>query len=681
VPAVPTSRIPTTELGRVASWSAFGSARVASDGMPWDPDEDVPDLQWPLSIATYNRMRRDGQVAAMLWAVTLPLRRPIWHVDPRGAREEVAVGLAEDLGLPLPGAPARPPARNRGRFSWPDHLRLALLSATFGHMAFEQVYEVRGDLAHLRKLAPRFPSTISHIDVAPDGGLVALRQVARDGRGEVTIPVERLVWYVLDREGANWQGTSLLRPCYKDWLLADRLVRVRAMTAERNGMGVPIAEAAEHDTQADVDALSELAQGYRSGEFSGGAVRHGQTIRFRGVEGTLPDVTEAVQDHRDQIAKRFMAQFLQLGTGGNAGNRALGEADMGFFARALDALAAQLSDTATAHIAEDWVDINYGPDEPAPAIVARAIDAETDIDPSSLVALIRAGAIDPDDEVQAWVRARYRVPAKAPAEVVAADTMSAEEMGRRVESAGSLIRSGFEPAAVVDAVGLAPLAHTGLLPVTIQSGSSPRPVAARRAIVEAATASTWQGRIRKALAAMVDAPAVATAAAGDGTATAAVDAGFAADPDALGAVLADLWAESYGDEPKVSATVRASLDDLLAGAKAAAAAIVKSLRSKLIALVAAGRKDGLSEAQMRKAVKDEANDATRAEVVQETEARRAAVRGQLDRLAAAGVTRTRWVKTTTEEVDACSARDGIDADWRDDPPPLHPRCKCVLEPA
>ncbi|TDB78748.1 hypothetical protein E1091_19625, partial [Micromonospora fluostatini] len=97
--------------------------------------------------------------------------------------------------------------------------------------------------ARLRKLAERMPRTIERIEAAPDGGLVSVLQYSsRTGGRAQPIPVSRLVAYVLDREGGNWLGRSVLRSCYKNWLIKDRLLRVQAQTIERNGMGVPLYE-------------------------------------------------------------------------------------------------------------------------------------------------------------------------------------------------------------------------------------------------------------------------------------------------------------------------------------------------------------------------------------------------------------------------------------------------------
>lgn len=46
-------------------------------------------------------------------------------------------------------------------------------------------------------------------------------------------------------------------------------------------------------------------------------------------------------------------------------------------------------------------------------------------------------------------------------------------MKDRVNSAAQLIRSGFEPEAALESVGLDPIKHLGLLPVTVRSDGEP----------------------------------------------------------------------------------------------------------------------------------------------------------------------------------------------------------------
>lgn len=64
-------------------WSAFS-----------DVTEPVPELAWPNSITTYSAMRTDAQIASLLLAFTLPIRRYGWYVAVNGARDEVLTAKA-----------------------------------------------------------------------------------------------------------------------------------------------------------------------------------------------------------------------------------------------------------------------------------------------------------------------------------------------------------------------------------------------------------------------------------------------------------------------------------------------------------------------------------------------------------------------------------------------------------
>jgi hypothetical protein len=138
------------------------------------------------------------------------------------------------------------------------------------------------------------------------------------------IPVNRLVAYVNDQEAGNWFGISYLRLLFKHWVRKDRLLRVDAINAERNGAGVPLAYAPPNASKDQMTALANLARSYRAGESAGGALPNGAELRFRGVEGTLPDVLASVRYDDEQMAARFMAQFSKLGTS-QTGSYALGQ--------------------------------------------------------------------------------------------------------------------------------------------------------------------------------------------------------------------------------------------------------------------------------------------------------------------------------------------------------------------
>jgi hypothetical protein len=411
------SGAPVTEIGLV----------VANATMWWPQDhEETVELRWPDSVTMYDRMRRqDSTVRSSLQAVKLPIQRTTWRIDPNGARPLVVEACADELGLPIVGGAPRPVLRTRDRFSWADHLRLALLKLDFGHSFFEQTYRIDASgFAHIRKLGWRPPRTISRVVVARDGGLEAIWQY---GVGEA-IPVSQLVAYVNEREGGNWLGQSLIRPAYKPWMLKDRALRVQAQTLDRNGLGIPVYEAgAEPDyeglqpedrqkaVQAEMDGGAKLAQAYRSGDNSGAAIRNGSKLTLMGVTGTLPDSDKPIRYYDEQISAAVLANFLSLGGDNATGSYALGKTFAEFFVQSLQTLALDIADVATMHIVEDFVDLNFGTDEPAPRIVFDEIGAQQLATAQAIKMLIDCGALRADDPLETFLRERYTLPAADPA--------------------------------------------------------------------------------------------------------------------------------------------------------------------------------------------------------------------------------------------------------------------------
>ena len=411
----------TREMGyqvdSLAAWDALATTST----------ETNPDLLWPRSVGVFDKMRReDSQVSSVLRAVTLPVRSASWTIDAAGARPEVLALVAGDLGLNVRGATPIARPRTKGRFSWSEHLRLALLELVYGHSFFEQVYDTnRGDdLAHLAKLAWRPPRTIAQINVASDGGLLSIEQWSTT-KGTVKIPVSRLVAYINDREGGDWIGQSLLRSAYKNWLLKDRMLRAQALTVERNGLGVPVytgASAPDKATTDDAIAWSqrerddglEVAKSFRAGESAGASIPAGAKLELMGVSGTLPDTDGPIRYHDEQIARSVLAHFLNLGT--ETGSWALGSTFADFFTQSLNAVATQITDVIQQHVIEDLVDLNWGTAEPAPRLVYEPIGKEHPATADAIKTLVDAGVLTVDATLEAHMRELYGLPPLAQAE-------------------------------------------------------------------------------------------------------------------------------------------------------------------------------------------------------------------------------------------------------------------------
>lgn len=396
---------PTRDIGSIDLRDIIGAQWV-------DTNELVPDLQWPLSIQMYARMRHDPKLTAILKAYSLPIQRATWAVDPAGCRDEVVSMVADDLGLPILGVDAEPgPARRRG-VNWSEHIRLALLSLVFGHMPFERRYEIRDGRARLVNLGERMPWTVMEIDLNRDGTLASITQ---DLTGAKPIPAGRLLWYAREREGATWTGRSLLRPAYGPWLLKHELWRVNATSIRRFGMGIPSVEAPAGATPAQVAEAQRLASAMRAGDTAGVGLPHGFVQRLTGMTGSAPDAMAMIQYLDQQMSTFALAGFLDLGQT-ETGSRALGESFVDLFMLSLQGVADELAAVATsgqpgmAGAVTDIVDLNWGEDEPAPNIRCTDVGDRHDLSAEAINGLIDSGAITADPDLEAYLRKAHRLP-------------------------------------------------------------------------------------------------------------------------------------------------------------------------------------------------------------------------------------------------------------------------------
>jgi hypothetical protein len=398
---------PTDEIGSPSLWttSVPGWSTFVTDYL-----EKSPALQWPQSIQTYSDMRHDAQIQGLYLGTSLPLRRYHWLLDPNGCDPKMVLELAKDLSLNVKHLEPLPQGRYRKRFQFAKHLQDALVALLMGHYAFEQVGEIGDDdLWHLTKLAPRPPETISEISIDAHGELMGFKQVFTTQM----IPADRTTWYAWMMEGANWTGRSMCRACYRNWLRKDRLLRVDAQKQERNGIGIPIAEAPPGMGGASLLRLDMLMRKLRAGDTSGGAVPNGTNVKLVGTTGSLPDTIASIRMDNEEMARAWLAMFMQLGQT-ETGSRALGSEFIDFFSDAIDEMANWLCATFTASVIENWWDWNVDPEADATPQLVYTRNPDSAFTGREFAWLVERGAITMDPELENAIRERYGLPARTP---------------------------------------------------------------------------------------------------------------------------------------------------------------------------------------------------------------------------------------------------------------------------
>ena len=376
-----------------------GSGTFLIGGIISDQDYKT-ELTGTSGLDIFDQMRKgDATVRVSLLAITLPILSANWFIeaasdDPKDV--EIADFVKESLfeGMTI---------------TWQDFLRQALLYLPYGRMIFEIVYKMRADnLIGWQKLAPRLPHTITYWETKDhkDG----IQQLLPNGK-EASIPIEKLIIFVNEKEGDNWEGVSILRSAHKHWFYKEKFYKIEAIGFERQALGIPFVKKPKGAKKsADEAKAREILKNIRANEESYIEQEDGWEFGFMDMKGgTTKNPERSILHHDRQIVKNVMAQFLELGAT-SAGSRSLSEDHSDLFLLSLKAIANQVSDVMNKFAIKKLVDLNFNV-EKYPKLKATNID-HIDVDKLSVAMqrLVQTGVIMPDAETEKYIRELMNLP-------------------------------------------------------------------------------------------------------------------------------------------------------------------------------------------------------------------------------------------------------------------------------
>jgi hypothetical protein len=363
----------------------------------WTREERVSELRDKLGIRKYYDMKRaDGTVRGALRLMKTPVMSARWFVEPASdsaldinIAKFVEENLFEKLNVP-----------------WHRVLEDALLMCEYGYMPLEKVFGLDSDgRIVLTKLAPRHPLDIQEWEYDLNGGPNGILMDATEANGfqPVHIPIAKLVVFVLEQEAGDLRGISILRSAYKHYFYKDTLYKIDAIQKERHGIGVPIIKLPMGFSPADRALADDLGRNLRTNERAHITVPENWTVEFAKLEGQPVDCLPSIQHHNDQIMLNIIAPFYR---DPNAKEDA-----MNMFYKGTRYIAATIADTFNRYVIKQLVDFNYSRGK-YPILRARRIGENEDLRTWSFAFrnLVGAGAIQPDDELEKFLRVELDLP-------------------------------------------------------------------------------------------------------------------------------------------------------------------------------------------------------------------------------------------------------------------------------
>lgn len=363
----------------------------------WTRQERVPELMDRRGLRTYYDMKRsDGTVRGALRLLKTPVLAARWFVEPasdsaidKNIAEFVEKNLFEELGVP-----------------WSRIIEDALSMCEYGYFPFELVFTIASNRVKLKKLAPRHPMDVQEwlwdANGGPDGLLMEPSEV-NGFEFPIFIPMSKLVVFVLEQEGGDLRGTSILRSAYKHYYYKDTLYKIDAIQKERHGIGVPIIKLPPGFSESDKRLAEDLGRNLRTNERAHIVVPSNWEIMFAKLEGQPVDCLKTIEHHDMKIKSNILAPFM------DEANVQPDSLDIYF--KSTRYIASTICDTFNHFVIPKLVDFNFARGG-YPKLRVRRIGEWEDIRTMSFAFrnFVGAGAIRPDDKLEKFLRGELDLP-------------------------------------------------------------------------------------------------------------------------------------------------------------------------------------------------------------------------------------------------------------------------------
>jgi hypothetical protein len=381
-------------------------------------EEYLPLLHGTRRAGIFDQMRRsDGQLTMCLAAVKNPIKSAVWEIEPG----------AEDGQQPTPEAIADADLVRHILFKdmdrpWKKVLGEILTFPEFGHSVFEVIHKVvldhpkYGSYNGIEALSFRSQRTIERWNLEiPSGKLKSITQIANgDLYAYVDIEAPFLLVFSLNQEGSNYEGISMLRPCYGSFMRKDEYLKLNAIGIEKGAVGTPMAEVPEgKENSEQFDNLVKVLEQYMSHEQ--GYITFPKdwkiTIDHNAYDPTK--VEESVDREDRRMAKAFLCNFLELGMSGGGGAFALSNDLSDFMLSGLELLAEEIEGPINQDLIPALIKMNRGPREFYPRLKHSGISDKAGKELADMLkTLADSKWLTPEDGDENHLRRRIGLPTR-----------------------------------------------------------------------------------------------------------------------------------------------------------------------------------------------------------------------------------------------------------------------------
>ena len=397
-------------------------------------NSDLVGSQW---VVQCQEMLRTDPIVATSWRlIKQTLLSASWEWVSADETDPTANRLADyaNCNWGLAGYPGEM------EVSWEEQLVYLTDYVPYGYRYAEEIYHhgMRDGRpqVYLSRYADRVPAAHDRWLSRDGQTLDGVMQLQRGSAAPpCPIPASKLLLLTHSREGANFEGTGLLRPAYWYWRAKQDISNQLTIGISRWAVPTPIVQVdrgmaetagySQEQIEALVDEAEAQAMAYVSAE-SSYLVEPSSVVKFAsygsGGELNVGGVEQAISLCDHQITSSMMTQMINLGVT-DTGARSVGEIHQNLFRRScinlLDTVASAVNgvDRAGGGTIGRLIKFNFGEIDSRlyPKLTHTGLDSDQLAESlPNLPALVTAQLLTPDDELESAVRQRIGVSSDMP---------------------------------------------------------------------------------------------------------------------------------------------------------------------------------------------------------------------------------------------------------------------------
>lgn len=442
-------------------------------------DEDhIKGITGPDGMEKLDKMRRsDSEIQMILSAVKNPLSKAICEIRPGVDKDDERFDEAERVAdlcrFIMFEDMSRP-----WKCVWDEILTFI----DFGFSPFWEINKVENHrdfgkyigIDDLRYISQKSINTWNLDPVT--GRLISVEQVVDGDLASVTeLPAQFLHIFTRQLEGSNYEGISILRAAYGNWLRKNTYLKLEAIGLERSALGFPTCTVPTGIAdQAELDRMKSVLQKIAVHEASFAMIPAGWAFDLKQMPFSSQAIKDAIEKENVGMIHAVAANFLALGQNGGGGSYSLGSDLSDFFFNGIEYLAKIPEQVMQAGPLRRLTRMNFGPDAIVPKFCVSGIKDDTGKELAEVIQILKnAGAFGYwSDSDSKYIRKRFQMPEMEdaesqdtdPGEVDDEEGGNEDEIEAKLSSKVSTVKLSAKPRTLMvqGAEGLADLMRANL---------------------------------------------------------------------------------------------------------------------------------------------------------------------------------------------------------------------------